>query len=169
MHDARTPSPARGGRPRVLAVSLPAVARLWLLRQVFDVTSFIGKTAVDVWAHLVTGPEAAADRRSVLGQLGTTLEDAAPRVVTGLVLAVVVAAVFALFRGVEHALMPLAMPLRSLPLVAMAPVTILVLGRREASVAAMGAVVVVPLASILLCSLVPLLEHLVAARSGVPR
>ena len=72
MHGARTPSPARGGRPRVLTVSPLAVARLWLLLQVFDMTSFIGKTAVDVWAHLVTGPEAAANRRSGLGQLGTT-------------------------------------------------------------------------------------------------
>lgn len=126
-----------------LAVSLSAVAAIWLLLlQVFDVSSFIGKTPVDVWAHLVTDPEAAANRRSVLGQLGTTLGDAALGFVTGLVLAVVVAAVFALFRGVEHALMPLAMLLRSVPLVAMAPIIILVLGRREASVAAMGAVVV---------------------------
>jgi ABC-type nitrate/sulfonate/bicarbonate transport system permease component len=126
-----------------LVVSLLAVAAIWfLLLRVFEVTSFIGKTPLDVWAFLVTDPEAAANRELILGQLGITLADAAIGFVTGLVAAIVVATVFTLFQGVEHALMPMAMLLRSVPLVAMAPIIILVFGRAEASVAAMGAVVV---------------------------
>lgn len=126
-----------------LVVSLLAVAAVWLLLlRVFGVTSFIGKTPLDVWTFLVTAPEAAAHRELVLGQLATTLADAAVGFVTGLVAALVVATVFTLFRGVEHAMMPMAMLLRSVPLVAMAPIIILVFGRGEASVAAMGAVVV---------------------------
>ena len=126
-----------------LVVSLLAVAAVWLLLlRVFGVTSFIGKTPLDVWAFLVTEPDAPAHREVVLGQLAVTLADAALGFVTGLVAALVVATVFTLFRGVEHAMMPMAMLLRSVPLVAMAPIIILVFGRGEASVAAMGAVVV---------------------------
>jgi ABC-type nitrate/sulfonate/bicarbonate transport system permease component len=144
----RTTTAARAGRDLGrallnLVVSLAAVAVIWLLLlRIFAVTSFIGKTPLDVWAFLLTDPDAAANRELILGQLGTTLVDAALGFVTGLVAAVVVATVFALFRGVEQAMMPLAMLLRSVPLVAMAPIIILVFGRQEASVAAMGAVVV---------------------------
>jgi ABC-type nitrate/sulfonate/bicarbonate transport system permease component len=120
-----------------------AVALIWLLLlRAFDVTSFIGKTPWDVWAFLVTDADAAANRALVLGQLGITLADAAVGFVTGLVAALLVATVFSLVRGLEHAMMPLAMLLRSVPLVAMAPIIILVFGRQGASVAAMGAVVV---------------------------
>lgn len=126
-----------------LLVSMLAVAAVWLLLlRVFDVTSFIGKTPLDVWSFLVVEPEAAANRDLLLGQLATTLADAAIGFVTGLVAALGVATVFALFRGVEQAMMPMAMLLRSVPLVAMAPIIILVFGRGEATVAAMGAVVV---------------------------
>lgn len=126
-----------------LLVSLLAVAAVWLLLlRVLDVTPFIGKTPLDVWAFLVSEPGSAANRELVLGRLGITLADAAIGFVTGLVAAIVIATVFTLFRGIEHALMPMAMLLRSVPLVAMAPIIILVFGRQQASVAVMGAVVV---------------------------
>lgn len=127
-----------------LLVALLAVAAIWLLLlRVFGVTSFIGKTPLDVWAFLVSEPDASANRELILSQLWITLADAAIGFVTGLVAAILVATVFTLFRGVEHAMMPMAMLLRSVPLVAMAPIIVLVFGRQEASVAAMGAVVVV--------------------------
>ena len=57
-------------------------------------------------------------------------------------LATLVAPIFTLSKGVEQALMPLAMLLRSVPLIAMAPIIILIFGREQLSVAVMGAIVV---------------------------
>ena len=87
-------------------------------------------------------PGAAANRALVLGQLGRTLLDAGMGFSAGMLAALTAACLFTLFRGVEHALMPLAMLLRSVPLVALAPMIILVFGRQEAAVAAMGGIVV---------------------------
>ena len=78
----------------------------------------------------------------MLGQLGRTLLDAGMGFSAGMLAALTAACLFTLFRGVEHALMPLAMLLRSVPLVALAPMIILVFGRQEAAVAAMGGIVV---------------------------
>jgi len=52
------------------------------------------------------------------------------------------AIVFQLSKGIEHALMPVAMLLRSVPLVAMAPVIIMIFGRDVWSVAVIGGIVV---------------------------
>jgi ABC-type nitrate/sulfonate/bicarbonate transport system permease component len=57
-------------------------------------------------------------------------------------LATLVAPIFSLSKGVEQALMPLAMLLRSVPLIAIAPIIILIFGREQLSVAVMGAIVV---------------------------
>ncbi|MCC3281285.1 ABC transporter permease [Arthrobacter caoxuetaonis] len=126
-----------------LAVSLLVVAGLWLgMLEVFGVSSYIGKGPLDVWRYLFLDSDAAENRALVMGQLGQTLLDAAMGFSAGMVAAVAGACVFTLFRGVEQALMPMAMLLRSVPLVALAPVIILVFGRQEAAVAAMGGIVV---------------------------
>jgi ABC-type nitrate/sulfonate/bicarbonate transport system permease component len=52
------------------------------------------------------------------------------------------ATAFRLSRGVEHALMPIAMLLRSVPLIAMAPLIILIFGRDVATVAVVAGIVV---------------------------
>ncbi len=62
--------------------------------------------------------------------------------VAGLLVAILVAALFQLSAGVEHALMPLAMLLRSVPLIAMAPVIILIFARDFATIAVLGGIVV---------------------------
>ncbi|UWX98795.1 ABC transporter permease subunit [Arthrobacter zhaoxinii] len=126
-----------------LAVSLAVVGALWIgLLKVFDVSAYIGKGPWEVWTFLVLDPEAAENRALVGGQLGQTLLDAGMGFAAGMLAALAAACVFTLFRGVEHALMPLAMLLRSVPLVALAPMIILVFGRQEAAVAAMGGIVV---------------------------
>lgn len=124
-------------------ISLAVVLAIWAggLR-VLDVSSFIGKGPLDVVGHLVLDEDAAHHRAAVLGNLGITLADAAIGFVAGLALAMIVAAGFTLVRGVEDALLPLAMLLRSVSLVAMAPILILIFGRGTATVAAMGGIVV---------------------------
>ena len=84
----------------------------------------MGKGPLDVFNFLFTVPASAGNRQSVLQNLGQTLIDAFLGFAAGMTGAVVIAAVFVLFRGVENALMPIAMLLRSVPLVALAPIII---------------------------------------------
>jgi ABC-type nitrate/sulfonate/bicarbonate transport system permease component len=95
---------------------------------VFDVDSFIGKGPLDVWQHL-TAADAATDRTELWDASRTTLRDAFVGLAVGSTVAVVVAVAFALWRGVEQTLMPIAMVLRSVPLVAMTPLIVVIFGR----------------------------------------
>lgn len=126
-----------------VVVSLVVVVIIWVgALKVLDVSTYIGKGPLDVWNFLMVEEDAAANRAAIMADLGRTLADAGIGFISGLVVALVIATLFTLFKGVEHALMPLAMLLRSVPLVAMAPIIILIFGRETATVAAMGGVVV---------------------------
>lgn len=123
--------------------SLAIVTGLWVFALwAFNVTPYIGKGPLDVWNYLFTDEEAAENRELVLAALGQTMYDAAIGFTVGIFAATLVAVIFTLSRSVEQALMPLAMLLRSVPLIAMAPIIILIFGRQQASVAVMGAIVV---------------------------
>ena len=126
-----------------LVVSLGVVVLLWMgLLQLFRISPFVGKGPLDVLNYLFTVPAAEENRASILLNLGQTVIDASLGFTAGIVGAVVIAALFVVFRGVEQALMPLAMLLRSVPLVALAPIIILIFGRQEPAVAAIGGIVV---------------------------
>lgn len=126
-----------------VAISLAVVLGVWVAAlELLDVSSYIGKGPLDVWNYLAAEEDAAANRAQILADLGRTMADAGIGFASGLVVALAIATLFTLFRGVEHALMPLAMLLRSVPLVAMAPIIILIFGRETATVAAMGGLVV---------------------------
>lgn len=124
-------------------ISLAVVLVLWLgALWVFKVTSYIGKTPFDVYKFLFETQKAEENRATLLTALGETLGDATIGFIWGLALATVIAVLFTLSRGIEHALLPMAMLLRSVPLVAMTPIIILLFGRGQATVAVMGAIVV---------------------------
>ncbi|BCW68985.1 ABC transporter permease subunit [Arthrobacter sp. NicSoilB8] len=126
-----------------LLVSLAVVLLLWVaLLKLFNISPFVGKGPLDVFNFLFTVPASAGNRLAVLQNLGQTMIDASLGFAAGMVGAAVVAGVFVLFRGVENALMPIAMLLRSVPLVALAPIIILIFGRQEPAVAAIGGIVV---------------------------
>ncbi|GAA4770302.1 ABC transporter permease [Microbacterium gilvum] len=134
---------ALGSSLTTFALTIVAVLVLWQgLLLVFGVSPYVGKGPADVWAFLFTMPNAADNRAQLFGQLGVTLADATIGFVAGLVVALLVAMGFQLSKGFEHALMPLAMLLRSVPLVAMAPVIILIFGRSPVTVAVIGGIVV---------------------------
>ena len=122
----------------IVAVLILWVGSLWA----FQISPYVGKGPVDVWNFLFTVPNAEANREQLFGQLGVTLGHSVVGFAAGLTVALLVAIVFQLSKGVEHALMPMAMLLRSVPLVAMAPVIILIFGREFASVAVIGGIVV---------------------------
>lgn len=126
-----------------LIVSAAVLVGLWIgLLGALGVDSFVGKRPWDVWRYLWSVPAAAQHRSAMLDGLGITLWDATIGFVAGLVAAVAVAAVFTLARPVELAFMPLAMLLRSVPLVAMAPVIGLIAGRGLGGAAMITGIVV---------------------------
>lgn len=124
-------------------LTLVAVTVIWVgAISLFGLSPYVAKGPLDVWDFLFVTEKAAANRAQLFGQLGVTLGDAVVGFAAGLVAALLIAVVFRLSRGIEHALMPLAMLLRSVPLVAMAPVIILIFGREFATVAVIGGIVV---------------------------
>ncbi|MGY1776919.1 ABC transporter permease [Geodermatophilus sp. SYSU D00804] len=123
--------------------TLVVVGVLWVgVIELFGISSYVAKGPLDVWAYLVTDDDAGEHRSLLLDRLGTSLGHALIGFVAGLAAALLGATAFRLSRGVEHALMPIAMLLRSVPLVAMAPLIILVFGRDVATVAVVAGIVV---------------------------
>jgi len=125
------------------ALTLVVVLALWVaVIEFFGISSYVAKGPLDVWEYLVTDDDAGEHRALLSGDLAITLADAFVGFVAGLVVALLGAMAFRLSRGVEQALMPIAMLLRSVPLVAMAPLIILIFGRDVATVSVVAGIVV---------------------------
>jgi ABC-type nitrate/sulfonate/bicarbonate transport system permease component len=125
------------------AVTIAVVAGGWTaFLAVFDVNRLVGKTPAEVWAYLVTEPEAGANRASMWDSLSVTLVNAGIGFVSGVLAGVILAVAFVLWRPVAQMFMPVAMILRAVPLVAMTPVIALVFGRGLVAVAVICAVIV---------------------------
>jgi ABC-type nitrate/sulfonate/bicarbonate transport system permease component len=113
-----------------LVLSIAVVVVIWVaFLALFDVDPLVAKSPLAVWRYLFTGTGAGAHRHLVLTALGQTLVDAGLGFAAGLVAALLVALAFVLARAVEQAMMPVAVVLRSVPLVAMTPLLTLVFGR----------------------------------------
>jgi len=125
------------------AIALVVVLLLWMFALwALDVTPYIGKGPLEVFDFLYLTEDAASNRELVSLALSQTMIDAGIGFGFGLGIATLVSVLFTLSRSVESALMPIAMLLRSVPLIAMAPILILIFGRGEVTVAVMGAIVV---------------------------
>jgi ABC-type nitrate/sulfonate/bicarbonate transport system permease component len=110
-------------------LSLAVICALWQgLISGFDADPFLTRGPLDVWRYLVD-PAHDAERSLLIAASRTTAVDAAVGMLGGTVAALVAAAAFALWRAVRQTLMPLAMALRAVPLVAMTPLIALVFGR----------------------------------------
>lgn len=115
---------------------------LWVAAVAWVDNDFIAKGPSDVWAYLVGDDDAGENRSEVLRLLRETLWDSTIGFTAGMGAAIVLAGLIVLSKGVEAAVMPIAMILRSVPLIAMAPVIILFFGRGAASVAVISGIVV---------------------------
>jgi ABC-type nitrate/sulfonate/bicarbonate transport system permease component len=104
-------------------------------------SSFVAKGPVAVYDYLVTGPSATSNRDQLLNALAVTIRDAALGYVGGTAVAIAVALGVVLRRDVAQTLMPVAIALRSVPLVAMVPILTLVLGQGLLSVAVIAGIV----------------------------
>ena len=109
----------------------------------FNISPFIAKGPLDVYAFLFTVDGASENRTVLFDKLAITLRHALTGFIVGLIVAILGAILFRISKGAESALMPVAMLLRSVPLIALAPVIILIFGfGSEASVAVIGGIVV---------------------------
>ncbi|MFI7705320.1 ABC transporter permease [Nonomuraea sp. NPDC049480] len=126
------PSPTRPGslgRRTVvaLATGLAGTAFMLVFWQVLikvsGLSPFFAKTPLDVWAYL------SGNLDQVLGPLAVTLRNAALGYAAGTVAAVMLASLVVVSRFAEAVVMPIAVTLRTVPLVAMTPLIALVFGR----------------------------------------
>lgn len=151
----------RFGRGLLSAVvSISLVLGAWVLfLKVFHVQPFIGKGPTDVWHYLFTNPEASTNRHDILGETGTTLRDAFLGLTFGTVAAIACAVGFNLSRSAERTFMPIAMVLRSVPLVAMTPLIVLIFGRELKAITVISGIV----------TFFPTLVNLTLALRATPR
>ena len=113
----------------------------WAFLEYFNVSAFSGKGPSDVWHYLFSGPQASAHRRIMIDESKITLRDAALGLVAGTIIALGAAIAFNLWRSVERTFMPIAMVLRSVPLIAMTPLIAIVFGRNLRTVTVIASVV----------------------------
>ena len=94
-----------------------------------DLNAYFAKSPADVWAYLFTEPNASGNRKELFSELTVSLMDAALGYVGGTVVAVLAAIAIISVRVVEQLVTPVAVVLRSVPIVAMTPLLALVFGR----------------------------------------
>ncbi|MFF2557887.1 ABC transporter permease [Nocardia sp. NPDC058058] len=126
-----------------LLVSLILLVVLWYgFLQLYPQVGLVGKSPGDVWKYLVTGPTSGTARQAIFAEMRITLRDAGIGFIAGLGGALAVAALFVGVPAVSQAFLPVAMLLRSVPLVALTPIIVLVFGRGVLGVTVMAAIVV---------------------------
>ncbi|NRI65550.1 ABC transporter permease subunit [Rhodococcus sp. MS16] len=128
--------------PIAIASALLLVIWVVFLNAFPQVGPRVGKTPADLWEYLFSGPKSADARAGILDNLLITLRDAGVGFAVGMTAAIVVASIFVVSRTVEQTFMPVAMLLRSVPLVAMTPIIVLIFGRGIVGVTVMVAIVV---------------------------
>ena len=123
------------GRRLIDGLGVPALTLLvvlvawWGLMEIFDLNRFFAKRPGDVWALLVAAPDAGAHRAELFAAMGQTLGFVVPGYLAGLLLGAALASVFTLLPLVATVALPVAIALRSIPIVTTAPLIVLALGR----------------------------------------
>lgn len=127
-----------------MTVSMGLLVVLWylFLATFPQIGPRVGKSPLDVWHFLSDGPAADIARTQLADNMAISLRDAALGYLTGIAAAVVLAVLFTLSDAVEQTVLPVALLLRSVPLVAITPLMVLVLGHGLIAVAGISALVV---------------------------
>ncbi|MBN2740668.1 MAG: ABC transporter permease subunit [Rhodobacteraceae bacterium] len=112
-----------------LVVTLVLIAIWWLSMEGAGLSPFFAKRPGDVWAFLITAPEAAAHRATLGAALLETLVLALPGYLLGLALGLGLAIVLVLAPKLARGIMPVAVALRAIPIVITAPLIVVALGR----------------------------------------
>lgn len=132
-------APARGGGRLALGmlralVTFVAVTGMllalwvWFLDQ-FEVNTYVGKTPSAVWEWITDADKGAERQDELRAATVTTMVEAGYGFVTGILSALVVAVAFTLSKALERTFLPIALALRSVPIVAMVPLFAYIFGR----------------------------------------
>jgi len=141
-------------------VTLIVILGAWVLfLKIFNISPFIGKGPLDVWHYLFTDPSSAANRQELLDESGTTLRDALLGLVAGTIAAITCAIAFYVSQTASSVFMPLAMVLRSVPLVAMTPLIVGIFGRNLLAITIISGIV----------TFFPTLVNVIVALRGTPQ
>ena len=130
LRPTSTPSFRRFAGPVTMIATAAIVLLLWYgLMEFMGLNRFFAKRPLDIFAYLAEGPQAAAHRGQLAGALAQTLAVTVPGYFAGLALGSCTAAVFQLLPSLARIVMPIAIALRSIPIVATAPLIVLACGR----------------------------------------
>jgi ABC-type nitrate/sulfonate/bicarbonate transport system permease component len=122
-------------------LSVGVVLLVWQgLVKGFGLDPFVTRGPLDVLAYLAD-PTHGEQRRVLADASRETAVDAILGMVAGTVAGLLVAVAFALWRAVQQSLLPMALALRAVPLVAMAPLIALVFGRSLLGVTVIAGIV----------------------------
>jgi ABC-type nitrate/sulfonate/bicarbonate transport system permease component len=130
-----------------LALSTAVLGLFWYVAVAnSSVSAFIAKRPIDVWKYLFIkadlGPTPQQNRIELLDLLKVTMTHAGVGFLFGVGASVVIALLFTLVKPLEFAFMPIAMLLRTVPLLAMAPIIYLIFGNGVLTAGLIGGVVV---------------------------
>jgi ABC-type nitrate/sulfonate/bicarbonate transport system permease component len=121
------PAAARRRHPATPLLAALAILLIWQgLMDGFALAPFFAKRPAEVWQFLSSAPGALD---ALVAALRQTLVLAVPGYLAGLALGLALAAAVTLRPGLSGAVMPLAIALRSVPIVTTAPLIVLALGR----------------------------------------
>lgn len=136
----------RAGRAaRILQVAVAAglvLALWWGVMEALALNRFFAKRPWDVFAALFLQPDAARTRATLLSALGQTAAFVLPGYLAGLGLGLGLAVASVLLPALSAVAMPVAVALRSVPIVTTAPLFVLLLGRGAAGTIVLIAVMV---------------------------
>jgi ABC-type nitrate/sulfonate/bicarbonate transport system permease component len=115
---------------------------VWVVSVTLVDNTFVAKGPAEVYEFLFADDDAAQTRAQIVAGLGVTLGDAAIGFVAGMLAATVAAALIVLSKPVETAVMPVALILRAVPLIALTPIIRLLFSDELVRVAVVSGIVV---------------------------
>ena len=131
-----------GSRPeRILLVAVVLVL-WWGAMALPGMNPFFAKSPLDVMAALTTAPQAAATRDTLSTALAETAVFLLPGYLAGLILGAGLAVALVIVPNLSALVMPIAVALRSVPIVTTAPLIVLFLGRGALGTISLVAVMV---------------------------
>jgi ABC-type nitrate/sulfonate/bicarbonate transport system permease component len=101
----------------------------WAILKGFGVSPVIAKTPLGVWDYLINAPDAADSRGTILQALKESLPLAGIGLLIALSVALALAVMGMIWRNLTALLMPAALILQTMPLVALTPMIVLLFGR----------------------------------------
>ncbi len=129
--DAAARTAASRASQALLALAACGVPFLiwWGILKGFGVSPVIAKTPLAVWQYLFSAPDAADSRAAILQALKESLPPAGIGLLIALTVALSLAVMGMLWRALTSMLMPAALILQTMPLVALTPMIVLLFGR----------------------------------------